>query len=201
MRSSNVGDVADAFLGGANFGGGGGISPAAVSPSRVTVRTSPSENSSSTGWRPAPRSPRNEGSNGDVRVSHLSHGSRLGRRRDLRSRLTRCWCWATASSRHTSTNSPLRGTPGGSRGPAADRSDPTTSQRGRLIMPLAGHGIARLRDVTTRSISPENFDGGKGGGGRATEGTGAVRRSRSRAGLEGLAIGDHRRRQPPCPWP
>lgn len=140
MRSSNVGDVADAFLGGANFGGGGGISPAAVSPSRVTVRTSPSENSSSTGWRPAPRSPRNEGSNGDVRVSHLSHGSRLGRRRDLRSRLTRCWCWATASSRHTSTNSPLRGTPGGSRGPAADRSDPTTSQRGRLIMPLADHG-------------------------------------------------------------
>jgi len=40
-------------------------------------------------------------------------------------------------------------------------------------MPLAGHGIARLRDVTTRSISPENLDGGKGGGGRASEGTGA----------------------------
>ena len=40
-------------------------------------------------------------------------------------------------------------------------------------MPLADHGIARLRNVTTRSISPENLDGGKGGGGRATEGTGA----------------------------
>ena len=39
-------------------------------------------------------------------------------------------------------------------------------------MPLAGHGIARLRNVTTRSISPENLDGGKGGGGRASEGTG-----------------------------
>jgi hypothetical protein len=40
-------------------------------------------------------------------------------------------------------------------------------------MPLAGHEIARLRKVTTRSISPENVDGAKGGGGRATEGTGA----------------------------
>ncbi len=35
--------------------------------------------------------------------------------------------------------------------------------------------LARLRDgVETRSISPENFDGSKGGGGRATEGTGAA---------------------------
>ncbi len=34
--------------------------------------------------------------------------------------------------------------------------------------------LARLRDVETRSISPENFDGAKGGGGRATEGTGAA---------------------------
>ena len=33
--------------------------------------------------------------------------------------------------------------------------------------------IARLRPVQTRSISPENFDGSIGGGGRATEGTGA----------------------------
>jgi hypothetical protein len=34
--------------------------------------------------------------------------------------------------------------------------------------------LARLRDgVETRSISPENVDGSKGGGGRATEGTGA----------------------------
>jgi hypothetical protein len=33
--------------------------------------------------------------------------------------------------------------------------------------------LAALRDVTTRSISPENFSGAKGGGGRATEGTGA----------------------------
>jgi len=34
--------------------------------------------------------------------------------------------------------------------------------------------ISSLRDVETRSISPENFDGAKGGGGRATEGTGAA---------------------------
>ena len=40
-------------------------------------------------------------------------------------------------------------------------------------MPFDARDIAHLRDVTTRSISPENFDGAKGGGGRATEGTGA----------------------------
>jgi hypothetical protein len=34
--------------------------------------------------------------------------------------------------------------------------------------------IARLRDRRTRSISPENFDGSAGGGGRATRGTGAA---------------------------
>lgn len=34
--------------------------------------------------------------------------------------------------------------------------------------------VAALRDVETRSISPENFSGVKGGGGRATEGTGAA---------------------------
>jgi hypothetical protein len=34
--------------------------------------------------------------------------------------------------------------------------------------------VARLRDTRTRSISPENIDGAKGGGGRATEGTGAA---------------------------
>jgi hypothetical protein len=34
--------------------------------------------------------------------------------------------------------------------------------------------IARLRNVRTRSISPENFDGAKAGGARATEGTGAA---------------------------
>ena len=33
--------------------------------------------------------------------------------------------------------------------------------------------LAKRRDVETRSISPENFDGAKGGGGRATTGTGA----------------------------
>ncbi len=32
-------------------------------------------------------------------------------------------------------------------------------------------GVARLRPVRTRSISPENFDGSPGGGGRATDGT------------------------------
>jgi Protein of unknown function (DUF2961) len=34
-------------------------------------------------------------------------------------------------------------------------------------------GLSRLRTVRTRSISPENFDGSAGGGGRATGGTGA----------------------------
>ncbi len=34
--------------------------------------------------------------------------------------------------------------------------------------------LARLSRAVTRSISPENFDGAKGRGGRATEGTGAV---------------------------
>ncbi|MET3807331.1 hypothetical protein ABIB25_004354 [Nakamurella sp. UYEF19] len=42
--------------------------------------------------------------------------------------------------------------------------------------------IARLGSGRTRSISPENFDGAKGGGGRATEGTGA-------ACAEGLGVG------------
>ena len=38
----------------------------------------------------------------------------------------------------------------------------------------AGPGdLGRLRAVETRSISPENFSGERGGGGRATEGTGA----------------------------
>lgn len=33
--------------------------------------------------------------------------------------------------------------------------------------------LSLLSDAKTRSISPENFDGAKGGGGRTTEGTGA----------------------------
>lgn len=40
-------------------------------------------------------------------------------------------------------------------------------------MSLYPADLSRLRDVQTRSISPENFDGAKGGGGRASEGTGA----------------------------
>ncbi len=40
-------------------------------------------------------------------------------------------------------------------------------------MPFDARDIARLRNVTTRSISPENLDGAKGGGGRAIQGTGA----------------------------
>jgi hypothetical protein len=42
-----------------------------------------------------------------------------------------------------------------------------------MSLPWPGD-ISRLREVETRSISPENFDGAKGGGGRATEGTGAA---------------------------
>jgi Protein of unknown function (DUF2961) len=41
-------------------------------------------------------------------------------------------------------------------------------------MTLPHSDISLLRDVETRSISPENFDGSKGGGGRATDGTGAA---------------------------
>jgi hypothetical protein len=44
---------------------------------------------------------------------------------------------------------------------------------GKARMPLDARDIARLRNVKTRSISPENSDGAKGGGGRATQGTGA----------------------------
>ena len=44
----------------------------------------------------------------------------------------------------------------------------------RPAQPSRAHaGLAALRPVRTRSISPENFDGSPGGGGRATEGTGA----------------------------
>ena len=61
--------------------------------------------------------------------------------------------------------------------------------------------VARLRAVQTRSISPENFDGSAGGGGRATEGTGADMRARPRAGLEGLAERRHRSRARPSTSP
>lgn len=40
-------------------------------------------------------------------------------------------------------------------------------------MSFASRPISQLSSVTTRSISPENFDGSAGGGARATEGTGA----------------------------
>ena len=58
-------------------------------------------------------------------------------------------------------------------------------------MPLDPRDIARLRNVTTRSISPENFDGAKGGGGRATEGTARTPRA-TWTWLEDLSVGDHR---------
>lgn len=41
-------------------------------------------------------------------------------------------------------------------------------------MPLHPTGLGRLRDVSTRSISPENPDGAPGGGARASDGTGAL---------------------------
>lgn len=37
----------------------------------------------------------------------------------------------------------------------------------------AGENLFRKSDAKTRSISPENFNGAKGGGGKATIGTGA----------------------------
>jgi D-arabinan exo alpha-(1,3)/(1,5)-arabinofuranosidase (non-reducing end) len=40
-------------------------------------------------------------------------------------------------------------------------------------MPFEARNIARLRNIATRSISPENVNGTRGGGGRATQGTGA----------------------------
>ncbi|MCV6591580.1 MAG: DUF2961 domain-containing protein [Silicimonas sp.] len=36
------------------------------------------------------------------------------------------------------------------------------------------HNLSRISNAESRAISPENFDGSKGGGGRATEGTGTV---------------------------
>ena len=39
---------------------------------------------------------------------------------------------------------------------------------------MYSYDIAQLRDVQTRSISPENFDGSKGGGAQASTGTGAA---------------------------
>ena len=42
-----------------------------------------------------------------------------------------------------------------------------------MVFP-GGPTVASLRQVRTRSISPENFDGSPGGGARATEGTGAA---------------------------
>ena len=53
---------------------------------------------------------------------------------------------------------------------------------------------SRLRPLRTRSISPENFDGAPGGGGRATEGTGAAAARDLGPGLEDLA---ERRTCPP----
>jgi len=41
------------------------------------------------------------------------------------------------------------------------------------VTEVKNQSIARLRNVKSRSISAENFDGSAGGGGRATEGTGA----------------------------
>ena len=50
--------------------------------------------------------------------------------------------------------------------------------------------LSRLSDAKSRSISPENFTGEKGGGGMSTDGP-APRRARPRPGLEGLALCDH----------
>src|SRR5690625_2568218 len=48
-----------------------------------------------------------------------------------------------------------------------------TRKCGLVLSSSNSASLARLRPVLTRSISPENFDGSPGGGGRATEGTGA----------------------------
>jgi hypothetical protein len=47
---------------------------------------------------------------------------------------------------------------------------PTTAEGGVIDL----RSLADLSGAQSRSISPENFDGAKGGGGRATEGTGAA---------------------------
>ena len=55
--------------------------------------------------------------------------------------------------------------------------------------------LSLLSTAQTRSISPENFTGEKGtGGGQATEGTGASCARDLGNRLEGLAVGQHRRR-------
>src|SRR3712207_3663221 len=56
-------------------------------------------------------------------------------------------------------------------GPPAHRA--ARRRAGGLLGNTGIAGIAALRSVRTRSISPENFDGSPGGGGRATDGTGA----------------------------
>jgi hypothetical protein len=48
--------------------------------------------------------------------------------------------------------------------------------------------LSRLSDAQTRSISPENYDGAKGRGGMATEGTGAIHARGMAAGLEDFAV-------------
>jgi hypothetical protein len=48
----------------------------------------------------------------------------------------------------------------------------TTVERAPSVINLGS--LPRLSGAKSRSISPENFDGAKGGGGRATEGTGAA---------------------------
>ena len=49
--------------------------------------------------------------------------------------------------------------------------------------------LSRLSSAQSRSISPENFQGEKGKGGMATEGTGKGAAARSGPHLEGFALG------------
>ena len=55
---------------------------------------------------------------------------------------------------------------------------------------ISGVGdLSRLSRAQTRSISPENFTGAKGGGGQADRGHRRAGRARPRQGLEDLAVG------------
>src|SRR3954468_19802422 len=58
---------------------------------------------------------------------------------------------------------------------SSDFGPPDTKKCGGVGVPNPDlSGISTLRTLQTRSISPENFDGSVGGGGRATTGTGAA---------------------------
>ncbi len=48
--------------------------------------------------------------------------------------------------------------------------------------------LSKMRNIRTRSVSPENFTGEKGAGGQAVEGTGRFLRKGFGQGVESFAV-------------